>query len=296
MPIPCKPARRFKLLPLVLLLALPACSAADLLNHAEPSGSYRLQRDMAYGELPRQKLDVYTPVSPAESGAVVVFFYGGSWQGGSKDIYPFVAQALTSRGYTVVVPDYRLYPEVHYPDFLRDCAASVAWVKAHAAGWGANPENIFLAGHSAGGYNAAMLALHPDFLKQAGIRRSDIRGMIGLAGPYDFLPFTDPPIIEIFSTEKDKATQPITYATKSAPPMLLLTGDADDTVAPANSYHLAAAQEKAGASAKTRTYPDVGHYGIVLSLSSFFRGKAPVLDDMDQFIRTHSTKKMPRSR
>lgn len=296
MRIHCRRAPASNLLLLLLVLTLAACSAADVLNSMEPADSYRLARDIAYGKLPRQKLDIYMPVNPLPEKPVVVFFYGGSWQAGSKEFYPFIGQALASRGYTVAIPDYRLYPEVHYPDFLHDAAKAVAWVKAHAEIYGADPGSIFLLGHSAGAYNAAMLALHPTLLRQEGVHKSELRGMIGLAGPYDFLPFTDPAIIEIFSTERDRATQPITYATADAPPLLLLTGDADDTVAPANSYHLAAAQEALGARAQTRAYADIGHYGIILSLSSFFRGKAPVLRDMDHFMRGQLDKKKPRSR
>lgn len=272
-----------------LLTLLTACSGADVLNLTVPRGGYTLKRDIAYGTLPRQKLDIYTPAQPDASGAVVVFFYGGSWQSGDKSIYRFVGQALSARGYTVVVPDYRLYPDVHYPTFLQDSAQAVAWVHAHIGEYGANPANIFLAGHSAGAYNAVMLTLNGSYLKAAGYDAAKLKGAIGLAGPYDFLPFTDPKIIEIFSTAPDSDTQPITYAGPHKAPILLLQGDADDEVGLKNSTNLAAKLKASHSPVELNVYPGVGHYGIILSLSGLFRSKAPALDEMDGFISKHAT-------
>lgn len=271
-----------------LLSLLTACSAADLLNSTVPRSGYTLKRDIPYGTLPRQKLDIYTPKTPDASKSVVIFFYGGAWQTGDKSIYRFVGQALASRGYTVAIPDYRLYPEVHYPSFLEDCAKSVAWVHENIEAYGANPENIFLGGHSAGGYNALMLALNEKYLGDEGYDSRNLRGAIGLAGPYDFLPFTDPEIIEIFSTAPDKETQPITYAGAKKPPLLLLHGDADDEVALKNSTNLAKKQNESHSLVEQNTYPGVGHYGIIMSLSGLFRSKAPALDEMDGFISKHA--------
>jgi len=279
---------RILFIAVMFLSLLSGCSAADMLNFTVPRTGYTLTKDIPYGTLPRQKLDIYTPDTPDASGAVVVFFYGGSWQSGSKDIYRFVGQALASRGYTVVVPDYRLFPEVRYPVFLEDCAQATVWINNHAHEYNANPENIFLAGHSAGGYNAMSLALNDTYLKKAGYDAHKIRGAIGLAGPYDFLPFTDPAIIDIFSTASDNATQPITYAGASKPPLLLLHGDADDEVGLKNSNNLAAKQKGFGSHVEQVIYPGVGHYGIIMSLSGLFRSKAPVLDAMDAFISKHS--------
>ena len=271
-----------------LLALLSACSSADILNATVSNSGYTIKKDIAYGTLPRHTLDIYSPSKPDPSRAVIVFFYGGSWQMGDKSIYKFVGQALASRGYTVVIPDYRLYPEIHYPAFLEDSAQAVAWTHKHIGEYNANPDNIFLAGHSAGAYNAIMLALNNTYLKAEGYDASQLRGAIGLAGPYDFLPFTDPKIIEIFSTAPDNATQPITYAGANKPPLLLLHGDADDEVAIKNSRNLAAKQEEYGSTVAFNTYPNVGHYGIILSLSQLFRSKDPALDDMDSFIHTHT--------
>ena len=141
-------------------------------------------KDAAFGNNPRQRLDVYRPrtIGPAAL-PIIIFFYGGSWSSGSKSGYSFVGRALASRGFLVVIPDYRLVPEARFPVFLEDNAMAVRWVRAHGAALGGEPGRLILAGHSAGAYNAAMLALDPRWL---GIDRQWVCGLIGLAGPYDF--------------------------------------------------------------------------------------------------------------
>lgn len=269
-----------------LLLALSGCSKADLLNGLVPHDGYKLYSDIAYGQEPRQTLDIYVPERPDPHHTVVVYFHGGSWQFGDKGIYRFLGHSFTSKGYTVAVANYRLYPEVSFPVFIEDSAKAVAWVRANIADYGGDPERIYLVGHSAGAYNAVMLALNKSYLKEAGGGTQWIKGVAGLAGPYDFLPMTDPDIIALFSTARKEAdTQPITFARRNAPPVLLLTGDADDEVRPKNTHNLAAKLRKYKSPVEERVYPGVAHIGIVLALADIFNGKAPVLEDIDRFIR-----------
>ena len=267
----------------LLLATLASCSGADILNATVPRTGYTLTKNIPYGTHPRQTLDIYAPETP--SRAVIVFFYGGSWKSGSKDIYRFVGQAFASKGYTVVIPDYRIYPEVRYPTFLEDSAQAVAWTHSHISEYAANPKNIFLAGHSAGAYNAVSLALNETYLHKAGYNPKNLRGVMALAGPYDFLPFTDPDIIQTFSTAYGPETQPISYAGKNKPPLLLMHGDADEDVLLRNSNNLATKLKEFHSPIEQRTYGGVGHYGIIISLSPLFRYKSPAFEDMQIFLR-----------
>ena len=265
------------------LLLLAGCSATDLLNATVPAGDTRVTRDVAFMPGPRGRLDVYRPARPG--GPLVVFLYGGSWRTGDKDMYAFVARPLAARGAVVVVPDYRLFPEVRFPDFLADNAAAVAWALAHAAELGADPARVFVLGHSAGAYNAAMLALDPRYLAAAGASRDRLAGVAGLAGPYDFLPIQDPDVIPVFATVNDgPASQPVSYVDGHNPPLLLLAGDADTTVRPQNTASLARRVAAAGGRVDSKLYPGVGHIGIVTAFAPVFSGKAPVLDDVWAFI------------
>ena len=272
---------------LLVLPFLGACSPAGVLNATISTAGLDISRDVAFEPGPRGVLDVYRPHGAANL-PLIVFLYGGSWRMGDKSTYPFVAATLARRGAVVVVPNYRLYPEVEFPVFLQDNAAAVAWAIQHAADYGANPADVVLVGHSAGAYNAAMLALDPRWLAEVGVDRSTLRAVVGVAGPYDFLPITGPDIIPIFASVQDgPASQPITYADGHNPPMLLLAGSADTTVYPKNTLNLAARIRAEGGSVADKIYPGIGHIGIVLAFAPLFRYKAPVLDDVWAFIMAH---------
>ncbi len=264
---------------------LAGCSAAGILNAAAQRDSVAVESGIAYGDGPRRMLDVYRNKEAAGPLPLIMFLYGGSWRAGDRDGYAFVATPLAARGAVVVVPDYRLYPEVAFPDFLEDNAQAVAWAVAHAGEIGADPKRVFIVGHSAGAYNAAMLALDPRWLAHAGLDRARIAGVAGLAGPYDFLPITGPDIIPVFAPVSDgPASQPVTYADGNNPPLLLLAGDADTTVKPANTRSLAARVAAAGGPVQSRIYPGLGHVGIITAFAPWFSRRAPVLDDVWRFI------------
>ena len=267
-----------------------ACSPLTAFNTLAPRDpAAQAGRDIAYGPDPRQRLDVYTPKGGAAGAPVLVFFYGGGWDSGRRQDYAFAGQALAAQGFVTVVPDYRLVPQVRYPDFLTDCAAAVAWAHAHAATYGGDPDRILLAGHSAGAYNAMMLALDSRYLRAAGVDPRFIRAAAGLSGPYDFLPFRVKSTLDTFGQAPDPAaTQPINHVAPGAPPIFLAHGDRDTLVYPKNTLALAAALTQAGDTVEAKIYPGLSHADVVLALSRPFRGKAPVLADMTAFLKAHA--------
>ncbi|MDQ6619432.1 MAG: alpha/beta hydrolase [Pseudomonadota bacterium] len=267
---------------------LSACSPVALLNRTIPSGAYEPLRDIAYGPDPRQHLDVYLPAHAAGPTPIVVFFYGGNWNTGSRADYLFVGEALASRGIATVMADYRLYPQVRFPQFLEDSARAVRWTFDHAGEIHGDPDRVFLMGHSAGAYNAAMLALNADYLTAAGVNARRIRGLIGLAGPYDFLPLQSDVTKGVFGyPDTSPETQPIRFVSKSAPPTLLVTGTSDRVVDPGNSVRLAAQLRTRGVEVREVVYAGRGHRAIVAALAAPLRWLAPVLDDVAEFVRTH---------
>ena len=269
--------------------ALGGCSALGAFSTLTPKDAARKPaRDIAYGRDPRQKLDVYAPERPpAGPMPVVMFYYGGGWNSGSRKEYVWAGQALASRCFLVVVPDYRVVPEVVYPGFVEDCAAAVRWAQDHAAEYGGDPKRILLTGHSAGAYMALQLALDDDFLRQAGVDYASVKGAVGLSGPYDFYPFDVPSSRDAFASYPDpKATQPIAYAGRPhRPPVLLIQGEKDKLVGPHNSINLDKLLRAAGNPSTLRLYPGLTHPDTVLALSVPFRGKAPILEEMTDFMR-----------
>jgi acetyl esterase/lipase len=274
---------------------LIAALSAGLLGACSPLGAYsaltprtpgirRAASAAAYGNGPRQALDVYLPRRPAADAPVLVFFYGGGWEDGSRQEYAFAGRAFAARGFVTLVPDYRLRQEAPYPAFLQDCATAVAWAQRHAAEYGGDGRKVVLCGHSAGAYNAAMLALDGRWLAEAGAPYP-IAGWAGLAGPYDFLPLSPGAAQRTFGGAADiAATQPIRHARAGAPPAFLATGGRDDVVKPGNTERLAARLTELDVPVRTRVYPGLGHAEPVLALAWPVSLRAPVLRDTADFL------------
>lgn len=301
------PTRRWVLVAALALTLLSACSPIVILNDAAPRSTFSETQGLAYGSDPRQRLDVYVPAGAALARAmprpgsdasasassgqrgrpVVVFFYGGSWQNGERADYLFVGEALASRGFVAVLPDYRTYPQTVFPGFVDDAAAAVRWAHDHAQEFGGDPSNLFLMGHSAGAQIAALLATDGQYLAAQRMSKHDVRGFIGLAGPYDFLPLNDATLERIFPSALRQASQPINFVAGDEPPMFLAAGTRDKTVDPGNTDRLAAKLRAADDTVEVKHYSGIDHALLVGALGVPLRPLAPVLSDVTQFIDSH---------
>jgi len=265
-------------------LFLSACSPLEILNSTVDQNGFSSRTGLVYGGDDRQKLDVHIPNHAPQNADVVVFYYGGRWQYGSKQEYAFVVDALTSKGFVTVIPDYRLYPQVDWQAFVQDGANAYQWVYKNIQKFGGNPRRIFVMGHSAGAHISAMVAVDDSLLDKATKRPC---GFVGLAGPYDFLPIDQPDIRRVFASESDlQKTQPISYASRDDPAMLLIHGLDDDIVKPGNSRRLAQRLSRLGGDAEIKLYEDTDHIDILLSLSSTFRYFGPTLTDSVVFMNS----------
>lgn len=266
-----------------------ACSPIKTLNALIPENGYELRAGIAYGDLSRQKMDIYLPRGNAQiKRKVVLFFYGGSWDSGAREDYKFVAEALTSNGFIVVIPDYRVYPEVKFPGFMSDPAKAAAWVKVHAAEFGGDAEHIFLAGHSAGAHIAVMLSVNPEYLARENLKCTDFSGTIGLAGPYDFLPLRSQHLKDIFGPENERwKSQPIEFVTGQNPPILLLVGLKDNTVATYNTFNLATKIKSKAGPVEVVEFPTYGHIDMAAKLAKPLRGDGELLKPIVDFINMY---------
>ena len=269
---------------------LSGCSGAGALNTVSGRTGYALQPDVAYGDLPRQKLDIYTPNTAAPAGGwpLVVFLYGGTWNSGERADYRFVGGALAAQGVLTLVADYRLYPEVRYPDFVTDSAKALAYGLDQAKRLGANPQRVFVMGHSAGGYNAAMLALDTRWLQAEGHRRQELAGWIGLAGPYDLFPTENPDVQPVFfHPNYPPLSQPIAFAPSDAPPTFLGAATDDPLVSPERStLQMAGKLRAAGVPVTLRMYPRASHVTLIGAFGWPLRWAGPVLADVRTFIES----------
>lgn len=251
-----------------LVPVLQACSPIALIERSIPDDTYRLVPDIAYGSHPRQKLDLYLPIGTPAPAPVFVFFYGGAWTSGTRGFYRFVGEAFAARGIVTAVADYRLHPEVGFPAFLLDSARAVRWTLDNAPRYGGDSGRLFVGGHSAGAYNAAMVAFDPRYAAAAGFAIDRISGFVGMAGPYDFLPLTGRTTRAVFGwPDTSPATQPINVVSAGAPPALLLYARHDNLVGPHNSENLARRLRELGTAVQVVPYETLGHRTLVGSLA-----------------------------
>jgi acetyl esterase/lipase len=284
-----KPSRL--LAALATATTLGGCSTLGLINAVQPKAGLSITREVAFeGAGGSLRLDVYAPMRTGRAAPVVVFFYGGGWDSGRRQDYAFVGEALARRGYVAVIPDYRVYPQARWPAFLQDNALAVRWAKDHGGEYGGDPARLVLMGHSAGAYNAAMLALDGRWLGAVGLDpRVDVRAMVGLAGPYDFLPLRSERLKEIFGPPEQRPdTQPINHVGERAPPLWLAADTGDKVVEAANSARLAAAVRAKGGSVEERYYGGLNHALMVGVIAVPLRFLAPVLKDASAFIDAHT--------
>ena len=273
-----------------LLPLLQACSPLRVINALVPTGTHRFTADQAYGPDARQRLDVYQPDPPVADAPIVVFFYGGSWSSGRRQDYRFVGEALASRGIVTLVADYRLSPQVRYPVFVQDSALALRWAVDRAANLGASPQRVFAVGHSAGAYNAAMLALDPRWLGAVSLAPERLAGWVGLAGPYDFLPIGVPEVRVAFEWPQTPAdSQPLFHARRSGPgrvPRTLLLAARNDTLVDPrrNTQALASALGQQGIAVELELLEGVSHTTLIGAMAAPLRGLAPVLDRVSAFI------------
>ncbi len=269
---------------LVAMYSFSAASLGGVFNAVFAEGSVRVETGLSYGPHRRHALDIYSPKDGAHDGPVVVFIYGGGWRSGERETYGFVGAAFASRGITTVIPDYRLFPEVMFPDFVTDAARAYGWVTDNIEGAGTT-RPIVLIGHSAGAHIAGLMAVDRRYLSQG---RNDIpapAGFVGLAGPYSFDPTTFETTRDIFASVTDAGrARPTQLVTPDTPPTLVMHGLDDETVRVWNTRTFAQALDKVGVPVRKLEFEGIGHTGILLALSRPLRWRAPVLEEILSFI------------
>ncbi len=275
-------------------LLLVACTKVGLgvANLPNTFSDTETTKNIIYGAEPWQKLDIYVPPhSSGQSLPVVVFFYGGSWKDGSKDMCPFVGEAFAKQGYITVIADYSKYPQVKFPTFVEDGAKAIAWIYRNIAQYQGDPERLFIAGHSAGAHIGAhigaMVTADKHYLQAEGLTPSIINAFAGLSGPYDFVPYEEDYKDMFGPPENYPNMQVTTFIDGKEPPMLLLWGADDTIVGKSNMDKLIAKINIEQGAVESKVYQGVGHADMVSSLVWFLKSKAPILDDVNDFFQRH---------
>jgi acetyl esterase/lipase len=255
---------------LLLCFLAAGCTGGEVLERITRDGGNEVATNVVYDPARKLRLDVFTPRA-ARNAPVVVFFGGGRWETGVKEDFRFVGNKLASSSFVVVIPDYRKYPKARFPGIMEDAAHAMKWVNDNIARYGGSPDKVFVMGHSAGAHIAALLALNPEHLKAVGLERDRLRGMIGLAGPYDFMPISDPTLRDVFAPpDRFEQSQPIFFVDGRNPPLLLVHGEDDEDIYVRNTRSLAQAVINAGGAVETLIYSKLSHSCAVAVLSNKF--------------------------
>jgi len=267
-----------------LMALLTGCSGTSILNTLNNAEGHRSQQNIAYGEFERQKLDVYQP-KEGVGQCVVMFVYGGSWEDGSKNDYGFVGAALARRGYTVVIPDYRLYPQVTYPAFVEDIALALASEPVQQL---LQSRKLVMMGHSAGAMIAGLVSYNPDYLQAMNLSRAMIDAYVSLSGPHDyFLPTEKYQWTRIFGEDPDEQVKALTvnHIHPDNPPTLIVHASDDETVTPRSAHSLAEKLTQAGVPNTKLIYDSGGHVRLAAAMGRPLGFLAPTLDDVDAFLQ-----------
>lgn len=202
---------------------------------AGKSFAVEAHRDLAYYTGPdahktKHKLDLFLP-KDCKDFPVLFFVHGGGWRHGDKNflgIYARLGKYWAEQGVGVVVPNYRLSPSVQHPEHIKDVARAFAWTAQNIRKYKGNPECMFVCGHSAGGHLAALLATNDKFLKEEGIDRKTIKGVIPMSGVYQ-IPEDSWLFNQAFGKDADqrKDASPMLHLGDGLPPFLIIYAESD---------------------------------------------------------------------
>lgn len=210
-----------------------------------------------------QSVAVYPATDPR--GDVLCVMHGGGWTNGYKEWMAFMAPALTARGVTAVSIGYRLAPQHVYPACFEDCADAVTWVHGNIASFGADPDRIFVGGHSAGGHLAALLALRTDWRAARDLPDDIVKGALPISGTFEFGPESGlsmrPRFLGDPALALDGPASPMSHVRPGAPPFAVAWGDRDFPHLQRQAKEFVARLKHEGIAAQELVLEDCDHLG-----------------------------------
>ncbi|QCI66349.1 alpha/beta hydrolase [Phreatobacter stygius] len=243
---------------------------------AEARATLTCRADLAYGEHPLHRVDVYPAADDGKGPAPVhIFFHGGYWRAQDKQNFVFVARQLVAAGITTVVANYELCPASTLDGVAGSAVAAVGWVRREAPGFGGDPRRISISGHSAGAHLTAEVLAH-DWAAQ-GVDPSFIVGAVLISGIYDPRPVmrttvnADVRLTEEIALRRDVERRPVFAKC----PATLLVGGLEPWQWIDQTYRYAHHLHRSGMNPEVHALPRWGHFDI---LNEFLEPGSPILN------------------
>ena len=195
--------------------------------------------DLVYGTDPKQRLDIYLPKGKVSNAPVFLFVHGGGFREGDKAHYGSVAEPFIKRGIITVAPSYRLTGSgAHYPDQPNDIKSAVRWIFHNIEQYGGDPENIYVAGHSAGAVLTADIGVDRAWLTEMGMPNDILKAIMPISGPYDIRVKRRPGQLDAYAPTPEIRVQasPILKINDPAPAALVATGSEEEYVQPSMDF------------------------------------------------------------
>jgi acetyl esterase/lipase len=284
---------------LLMVLASPAGRTEEPAAVVKVGGRYAVEvvRDVAYHDGPdadpaKHKLDLYRPKG-RNACPVLFFVHGGAWRSGDKQLYGALGHTFARNGIVTVIISYRLSPQVRHPAHIQDVARAFAWTQRNIARYGGRADQIFAAGHSAGGHLVALLATDESYLKTEKLSPRDIKGVIALSGIYVIQPVRM--LRSVFGEDADvcRRASPLTHVGRDHPPFLIVYAEKDFPTCDKMSEQFCEALQRSRVEARSLRVGDRDHISIIVFAA--IDETDPVTQAMLEFIAKHSDLKlMPR--
>lgn len=251
------------------------------------TSNMKVEKDIVFDTNKNLALDIYSHADwhADAKRPVLIFFYGGGWSWGDKAYFKFVADSFVDKGYVVVIPNYTLYPTAKYPTFVEDGAKAVAWVHQNIAKHGGDINDLFVTGHSAGAYIAAMVAFNDEYLAAENQSTSIIKAVAGISGPYNFTP-KQQEYVDVFGEENFTDMKISNHVNGNEPPALLIHSEGDSTVGLFNHKLMMDALIANQDIAESLIYgQEITHTKTLMKLHPWFAKEANVAADIDAFFK-----------